>query len=259
MNIRFGSNRQKNRPKASEPQAPEEVGAGSRLAPHTGKPGTTEKDFLKAFDGKFAMSIGSKGSGKSFTLLHYIKYAMDNDMYDEYHLVLPVFEFEQNDSYHWLTKHKTQSKIFIYTEHDEMIINALIGRKQPYNKAFFGIDDSTGSWKLQADAYELKFLSRLRHYKVTQWVVVHTVRAALPASLRSQIDFLFLFMNTNRKALEAIYEEWLSITIPTFKEFMEIYKKDVLNVEYGSMLIWCRKPGVYDTDVKGWQILQEKI
>ena len=140
-----------------------------------------------------------------------------------------------------------------------MIMDTLINRKMPYNLAFFGLDDSTGSWKLQADSEELKFHSRLRHYNVTQWIVVHTVRAALPASLRSQIDFLFLFMNTNRKALEALYEEWLSISISTFKEFMSIYTKDVLNIEYGSMLIFCRKPGVYDTDVKQWELLKEEL
>jgi len=218
-----------------------------------------EAEFIKSFNGKLAMSIGSKHSGKSYLLLHYLKYAMDHDMFDEYHLVLPVFEFEQNDSYAWLNKHNTKAKIHIYSEHDPMIIDRLIQRKRPYNRAFFGIDDSTGSWKLQADAEELKFISRLRHYNVTQWIVVHTVRAALPASLRSQIDFLFLYMNTNRKALEAIYEEWLSISIPTFKEFMQIYKKEVLDVEYGSMLIYCRKPGVYDVHVKDWNLLKKKI
>ena len=226
---------------------------------HKGKPGSTEKEFLEQFHGKFTMSLGCKHSGKSFGLLHYIKYAMDNNMYDEYHLVLPVFEFEQNESYKWLSEHKTKAKIFVYTEHDPMIFNTLISRKQPFNNAFFGIDDSTGSWKLQADAEELKFLSRLRHYNVTQWVVVHTVRAALPASLRSQIDFLFLYLNTNRKALEALFDEWMSITIPTFKEFMAVYKKEVLDIEYASMLIFCRKPGIYDPKVKDWLILQEKI
>ena len=247
------------KPKTAKPPEKRTRQASPKKVNHVGTKGTTEKEFLDAFHGKFTMSIGSKGSGKSWTLLHYIKYAMDNDMYDEYHLVLPVYEFEQNDSYAWLTKHKTKAKIFVYTEHDLMIVNKLIDRKRPYNNAFWGLDDSSGSWKIQADAFELKFYSRLRHFNVTMWIVVHTVRAALPASLRSQIDFLFLFMNTNRKALEAIYEEWLSISIGTFKEFMEIYKKNVLDVEYGSMLIWCRKPGVYDVNVKDWTIVSEKI
>lgn len=89
---------------------------------HKGQSGTTEADFLKQFDGKLTMSIGSKHSGKSYMLLHYIKYAMDNDLYDEYHLVLPVYEFEEKDSYAWLDKHKTKARITIYTEHDPIII-----------------------------------------------------------------------------------------------------------------------------------------
>jgi len=226
---------------------------------HEGLAGSTEKEFLEGFRGKLAMSIGSKHSGKSVTLLAYVRYALEHELYDEYHMVLPTWEFEENDSYAWLKKYKTKAKIYVYSEHDQMIIERLQTRPRPYNKAFFGIDDSTGSWKIQADAEELKFLSRLRHFGVTQWIVVHTCRAGLPASLRSQIDFLFLFMNTNRKALEAIYEEWLSISIPTFKEFMQIYKKEVLDKEYSSMLIWCRKPGVYDTHVKDWKFVTDYV
>ena len=53
---------------------------------HKGKTGTLEKEFLEEFEGKLAIAIGCKGSGKSFLLLHYVYYALEHDMYDEYHL-----------------------------------------------------------------------------------------------------------------------------------------------------------------------------
>ena len=227
-----------------------------RATVHTGASDTTEKDFLEQFNGKLAISIGAKGSGKSHLLLHYIRYAMEHDMYDEYHLVLPCYKFEQNDSYAWIKKQKTKAKITIYNEHNEIIMNRLMSRPQPFNRAFFGIDDSTGSWSPQANPEEIKYLSRLRHFNVTQWIVVHVIRSGLPASLRAQIDFLFLFMNTNRKALESAYEEWLSLTLPTFKEFLQLYTREVLSQKYNCLMVWCRDVGKTDTQVIDWKIQQ---
>jgi len=226
---------------------------------HTGNPQTTEKEFLEKFHGKLTLSIGAKGSGKSFMMLHYLHYAMKNGLYSEYHLVLPVWGHEQNSSYSWIEKMKTKAKIFIYSEHDLSTLEKLQKRKQPFQDVFYGIDDSTGSWKLQADPEEIKYLSRLRHFNCTMWVVVHTVRAALPASLRAQVDFLFIYLNTNRTALMALYEEWMSVALPTFRDFMDLYKNKVLNVEYGAMLIFCRQVGKYDLDVSKWNLLKEKL
>ena len=226
---------------------------------HKGKTGTLEKEFLEEFEGKLAIAIGCKGSGKSFLLLHYVYYALEHDMYDEYHLVLPCYLFEERDSYSWLKNHKTPAKIYIYNEHDEMIMNKLIDRPQPYNKAFYGIDDSTGSWSIQADPDEIKYLSRLRHFRVTQFIVVHVVRAGLPASLRAQIDMLFLFMSTNRIALQAAYEEWGSMTYPNFKEFLQVFKENVLDKKYNAMLIFCRKVNTIDTNVHDWLIQGEDL
>ncbi len=248
----------KKRKKAS-PVKPKGKFLSDHQIQHKGKEGTHEADFLKDFEGKLAIAVGCKGSGKSYLLLHYLYYAMAHELYDEYHLVLPCYEFEEHSSYSWIAEAKTKAKIFIYSEHDQMIIDRLMNRPRPYNKAFYGIDDSTGSWSIQADPYEIKYLSRLRHFRVTQFIVVHVVRAGLPASLRAQIDLLFLFMNTNRIALNAAYEEWASLTYPTFKDFLKVFTEEVLAQKYNAMLIFCRKNGVIDTGVKDWLIQQVDI
>ena len=60
----------------------------------------SEKDFLEmASSEKFILSIGNKGTGKSFTLLHYLMLAFENDWYDCYFLVLPMYEHEASSSY----------------------------------------------------------------------------------------------------------------------------------------------------------------
>ena len=51
----------------------------------------SEKDFLKmATSDKFILSIDNKGTGKSYTLLHFLKLALENDWFDCYFLVLPM-------------------------------------------------------------------------------------------------------------------------------------------------------------------------
>ena len=43
----------------------------------------SEKEFLEmATSEKFILSIGNKDTGKSFTLLHYLMLAFENDWYD---------------------------------------------------------------------------------------------------------------------------------------------------------------------------------
>ena len=57
---------------------------------------------------RIVLSIGLKGSGKTYNSLKYIKYMLENEpkVYDKYLLILPAFKYEQNDSYEWLKKYK---------------------------------------------------------------------------------------------------------------------------------------------------------
>ena len=68
-----------------------------------------EKDFLEmASSEKFILSIGNKGTGKSFTLLHYLRLAFENDWYDCYILVLPMYEHEAASSYDFIKEQRSK-------------------------------------------------------------------------------------------------------------------------------------------------------
>ena len=85
------------------------------------------------------------------------------------------------------------------------------------------------------------------------------LRNALPATFRSCIDYLFWHMNTNRKGIESVYEEFLSLVFENFKTFLDFYKKEILSEEFNSLLIMTREVGKYDPKVKSWLVQQKEI
>ena len=58
-----------------------------------------ENEFLNDMKdvGRFVCTIGAKGGGKSYTMLAYLKWAIQNNLYEKYHLVLPMYHLEANN------------------------------------------------------------------------------------------------------------------------------------------------------------------
>ena len=52
----------------------------------------------------FILSIGVRRSGKSYNSLALIHHAMKTGVFQQYILCLPVFDFEQTDSYDFIKK-----------------------------------------------------------------------------------------------------------------------------------------------------------
>lgn len=226
---------------------------------YTGKPGTLEQEFMEGFSkGRVAVSVGTKNSGKSYMMLHYLHYCLENNIYAEYYLSLPTYTFEQKDSYKFIREYKGKAKIYVYSMWDEMIINR-IKQSDPKVKKLCLVDDASGNFRLNATQVELTFMAQIRHHNCSIWLIFHMLRHALPATFRCCIDYLFVHMNTNRRGLEAIYEEFLSLVFPTFKEFLEYYKNNILSEEYNSLLIYTREVGKYDPECKTWAINQKDI
>ena len=79
-----------------------------------------------------ALSIGTKGSGKTFFMLKYLKYALKNNLYDQYVLVLPMFEMEQNGSYKFINV--KNPNIFVFESYYEVVTSNLM-KQQVKEKA----------------------------------------------------------------------------------------------------------------------------
>ena len=224
---------------------------------HVGS-GELEKDFLEEFEkGRITIAVGTKGSSKSYTANSYLKYCLENDIYDYYLLSLPVFQFEQNGSYEFINKYKGKAQIVVYSQYDPMIFEKAKSLDKKLKKFIF-VDDATGGFTLNASPEELQFMAQIRHYNCSLWIVLHVIRNALPATIRACVDFVFVHLNTNKKGLEAIWEEYLSINYPNFKtDFMPFYKEKVLDRQYNSLLIFCREVGKCSADTIDWKLIKD--
>ena len=152
--------------------------------------GSLENYFLEEMRNyRIVLSIGLKGSGKTYHSLKYIQHMLENepDVYDKYLLVLPAYQYEQNDSYSWLQKHK--KKVNIYPYYSSIIFeqllekqNALATKNNALVKYFFLFDDCTtsGSTLFNVDDCMINVIATCRHVQVGMWFNAHGASKILP-------------------------------------------------------------------------------
>lgn len=159
------------------------------------------------------LSIGTKGSGKTYLVLKYLKFAIERGLYDQYLLVLPMFMMEENDSYKFINP--KDKNIFVYDTYHEVITSDLIKfqskNKDNKKKTFFLIDDASGEQVFRIDDSLRHLITSIRHFNVCLWMCVHSASGILSPFIRQQTDILFLSKITNYKLLKNIYEEFLSL------------------------------------------------
>jgi hypothetical protein len=103
-----------------------------------------EQAFLEDKTTRISVSVGSKGSGKTFLLLQYVKFALMSQRFASYHVVLPSFNDEEDGQYDWLTK---LPNIFIYTGYSPAVTLRVQKdadkNNQQGQRTFFALDDAT--------------------------------------------------------------------------------------------------------------------
>ena len=79
-----------------------------------------EQNFLDDIskNGRFCLSIGSKGSGKTYLMMAVLKYCLQNNIYDAIHAVLPAYDGEQGGSYNFI---ENQKHIQVYQHYNESV------------------------------------------------------------------------------------------------------------------------------------------
>lgn len=210
----------------------------------------TELDFLDDDTHRIILSLGSKGSGKTHMMINYLKYALMTNKYAEYHLVLPAYKNEKDGQYEFL---KGMKNVYIYNTYNPKICGRI---KKP--NTLFIIDDATSNGlDIKKDMNLMRIITTSRHMKIQLWLIFHAVRSIMSVPVRANIDYLFVHKTTNRKLLEAIYEEYFSM-YPEFdreQTFINFYHENVLMQEYNALFLNLVK-GHYDTNVNQWNLNQ---
>lgn len=217
---------------------------------------------------RVCLTIGEPDSGKTFMILKYIIHSLNNNIYDEYHLVIPQFNSEKNDSYEFLKQHK--NKVFIYLSYDPVIIER-ISKIRLIKKVFFMVDDGTGELDVN-DKRLLKLASTSRHgFGCCIWLIAHASKKVIGKGLRGVVKYIFINSIDSVEMLEKdIYNDYVSMTYRRnglkFDDFFNDYNNIIENNEYGCFLIARRtqqneKVGrlcLVDLNVNQWNLYNEK-
>lgn len=198
------------------------------------------------------MSIGPPGSGKTHIALGCLRWWIENKTFDEYHLVLPAFKNEQNDSYAFLNKYLNKN-VFIYETYSTTMAEKLVAKSVKSNELFkqgkikqkpyffFMCDDATSQTALFDSPPIARAVTENRHLQIHSWFLMHQDKKVVNRKVRENFKFFFIYPLHPQK-LKYIYEEYVNfpLSFVNFKDFMEFWKEYILQKEHGVMFIFDR-------------------
>lgn len=203
------------------------------------------------------VSIGPPGAGKTWIALNILDIWIREDFFDEYHLILPAYKFEQNGSYNFLEKYVNdpKKKINIYNAFDKFLVQRLVkdgdkiyppGVSKP--RICFLVDDATTERvNLMKNNDLLKLAVMSRHYNIMVWIIMHVSKGCIPVAVREQIAYYFIY-KVSPYMLEIVYKEFISTPdFEKFAQFREYYKTYISPNDHGVLFI-DRFKGKYSDD-----------
>jgi hypothetical protein len=208
-----------------------------------------EDNFMFDDTHRVVVSLGCKGSGKTHTVINYLKVSLLTNKYKEYHLVLPAYKNEKDGQYDFLKQYK--NKVFIYNTYNSQICERI---KKP--NTLLIVDDATSNGlDLKKDQKFLQLITTTRHCQCMVWLVFHSARSVMSVPLRANIDYLFMYKTTNKKLIEVMWEEYFSM-YPEFQkqsDFVNYYYDSVLQDEHNAIFIDLVR-SEYDNSVNQWEL-----
>lgn len=229
-----------------------------------------EKNFTEKIrnQNRVISLVGMKGSGKTHAMLSMIRWSMIDKVFDEYHLVLPSYHTEEESAYEFLNG---LPNVYIYVRYTPIVSELVEQRAEKLRRegkrVLYALDDSTtrmqSGFHSTPDEQILEYVSQSRHLKVTVIIATHSLSGVLKPSIRSLLDYVFLFKTPNDKLIESFHKEFLGIfkrRWRTFNDFLEEYAERVFSVEHGCFMIDNVSNGsaddVTDWDTKNWILME---
>ena len=183
-------------------------------------------------------SIGKPKSGKTYLLLNALKnYWLPKNTFSEVHLVLPTFNYEQNNSYKFLKEYKGKTNIKIYLKYTPEIAKKLIEQQKKNNKnrVLFAIDDTTHQ---KNDIFYCPYITEIattsRHLNIHFFVILHYAKGIIPKNAKEQTHY-FIIYQLNKAGLKDIYENYF--------DFMEDFENEKEFIKYMNEIYTKHKNG----------------
>lgn len=193
-------------------------------------------------------SIGPPGSGKTFIFLRSLEFWIKSGYFKEFHLILPAYKNEFNESYKFLAD---IPNVYIYESYHSQIGKKLVAicdkdaldfrakKIKNRTKYFFGVDDATGQGKkIMSCEYAVRMATEPRHLMIHNWFLLHHTAAIIPPSVREQTKFSFIY-DVNVSVLKTIWKEYVNFKeFRKWNDFMEFWDEYIAGKKYGCLLIW---------------------
>jgi hypothetical protein len=202
-----------------------------------------EKHFLEEMNNHRVMLVcGAKGGGKSFFVVSFLNYALQNNVYEEYYLVIPAYKNEAHGQYKFLKDQEKKKNVFIFNKYSPEVSEYVWNKVESGKKScLFLIEDSTGFLNSHSSSKDPKLkliTTTTRHIKCGLILVSHATKSILTPVIRANCDFLLLFKITNRNVSESIYEEY-SLLMPyeDDKEFTHEFTEKINKIKYNGMFM----------------------
>lgn len=232
-----------------------------------------ENSFINDKSCRFYVIVGAKASGKTALLLsmiHYYLYlaTIGKPRYAEFHLVLPSFETEQNDSYHFLLPHK--DKVFVYPRYSPIVLEMMMRRKDAAVKRsektgephdfFFAIDDSSGFGQdMMSDHGLTQLITCCRHAQVSIVIVAHSLKSIVKPIVRQNVDWLVGF-TTQNALVQFLWEEYIdgkfATQFPKWKDFQSAFYEHVWSQKHNAICLRLNPPPTeLSWDVQNWRFI----
>lgn len=213
------------------------------------------KDIVEKKNDRVILALGMKGSGKTFLLLNFIKLAFKLDLYDDYHLILPSYKFEQKDSYKFIKETKNKH-ITVYNKYHEIISKKLMKKIDPKKRVLLAIDDATSQLSMVPDEFMKDILTLTRHARITIYICAHVARREVGSMLRSTVDYVFFYRVPSDQMVEKIWCEWFS-RFPEFRKnldgFSQFIHENIDKVKHNGLAVDLREHE-YSADIAKWHM-----
>jgi hypothetical protein len=200
--------------------------------------------------GIFCLSVGTKGSGKTFLMMNILNLLLKLNAYERIHFVCPAYSGEANDSYKFL---ENQKHVQIYLRYNERVSKRVDTDRRKY-KTLFLMDDASGEMLQQGiDNTLTQIITTCRHYKICSvWINAHSAKKIFTPIFRQNADYVIIYKLSNAGLLQSLFEEYMSMYYDKFIEFKNRYK-EYTNEKYSAILLSIHFEGI-DNDVKNWLI-----
>lgn len=186
------------------------------------------------------IQVGVRYSSKTTTAISVINHCIRNRLFTEYHLVIPTFQYQRNNTFNFMNglKDEDSNRITIYEDFSLQIIEELIKRqKKSRGNILFYLDDASSFISLFSQSSILKkLIVEARHLKITTWLTTHSLKSTISPLIRSNTSYYLLHRQSNADFLESLWSEVLSLFMSK-SDFLNMCRDEMKNKEFSCILI----------------------